>query len=189
MENSSPPHFGSKAAELVVCCYCCGCYSSISWPNTLFYFEGRGVGGSGVMNGGLAMIPSPEDFDSWPIGWRYKQMAPLYRKIFSKLSVTSTPSADGLLYTQEAANYFDNLATKWLGLKKADLNSNPGARANTFSLPEVTAEEGKRMDACQVSSYIGNCWLLMDPSFEVEPHFIDRTHGQEGLSFVSPSER
>lgn len=114
------------------------------------YSEGRGIGGSGVMNGGLAMIPSPEDFNSWPVGWRYKQMAAAFHKTLPHLSLTSTPSDDGNLYAQGAANAFERLAARRLRLRKVGLNANPGMRANTFSSPKVMAEKGQRMDACQV---------------------------------------
>lgn len=111
---------------------------------------GRGVGGSGMMNGGATFIPSPDDFRSWPWGWKYHQMKPSFDATLSKLSVTTTPSSDGKLYVQGSAAAFEKMATSQLGLKEVGLNADPFARANTFSRSEVTAKNGKRMDACQV---------------------------------------
>lgn len=107
------------------------------------------------MNGALGFIPSPEDFDSWPSGWNYRDLIRSYRQILTGLSVTSTPSSDGLLYAQGAADAYELLAEKQLGLKKVGLNANPAGRTNTYSVTEVTAKDGQRMDPCKViSQYI-----------------------------------
>lgn len=102
------------------------------------------------MNGGLGFIPSPEDFSSWPSGWSYQEMIASYQHALHGLSVTITPSSDGKLYVQGAADAFERLAEKHLGLLRVGLNANPGGRANTYSIPEVAAKDGQRMDACQV---------------------------------------
>jgi choline dehydrogenase-like flavoprotein len=42
----------------------------------LHYGRGRGVGGSSSTNGGVALRPEPEDFATWPAGWRWDDLLP-----------------------------------------------------------------------------------------------------------------
>lgn len=136
------------------------------WQNVPWGLNGRGIGGSGIMNGGLSFIPSPQDFDSWPSGWSYGDMASSFQYALNGLSVTSTPSADDKLYAQGAAVAFERLAEKHLGLGKVKLNANPGGRANTYSVTEVAAKDGRRTDPCQVFF-----WPAMKSSSNVEVEF------------------
>lgn len=118
------------------------------WSNVPWGLNGRGIGGSGMMNGAATFIPSPDDFRSWPWGWKYFQIEPNFRTTLSKLSVTTTPSSDGQLYVQGSAEAFEKMAKNRLGLREVGINDNPHDRVGTFSRNEVTAKSGKRMDAC-----------------------------------------
>lgn len=118
------------------------------WQNIPWALQGRGVGGSGMMNAALTFTPSPRDFDSWPSGWKFSDMEPFYQETFEKTKVTATPSKDGKLYVQGTADAFETLAKNHFGLEKVDLNENPGGRVNTMSVTQVTVDEGQRSDAC-----------------------------------------
>ncbi|GMH43990.1 hypothetical protein BSKO_11924 [Bryopsis sp. KO-2023] len=118
-------------------------WSSVPWARV-----GKGVGGSGMMNGALTFTPSPQDLDSWPAGWKFNDLQPYFDETFAKLSLTSTPSADGELYAQGAGEAYARMCTNQLGMRQVDLNANPNDRTNTFSITEVSAKGGQRMDAC-----------------------------------------
>jgi choline dehydrogenase len=47
----------------------------------LKYARGRGVGGSSLTNGGVAMRPEPEDLARWPIGWQWDDLLPALCRI------------------------------------------------------------------------------------------------------------
>ncbi len=42
----------------------------------LHYGRGRGVGGSSLTNGGVALRPEPEDLAAWPSGWQWDDLLP-----------------------------------------------------------------------------------------------------------------
>jgi len=66
---------------------------TIEWPHEwgekvgsrdgrqLPYFRGRGIGGSSSTNGGVAIRPGPDDFESWPAGWRWTDLLPCFRRL------------------------------------------------------------------------------------------------------------
>ncbi|MAG31647.1 MAG: hypothetical protein CL908_12235 [Deltaproteobacteria bacterium] len=45
------------------------------------YLRGRGVGGSSIINGGVAMRAEPPDFESWPAGWKWQDMLPWFCRL------------------------------------------------------------------------------------------------------------
>ncbi|GMH35042.1 hypothetical protein BSKO_02910 [Bryopsis sp. KO-2023] len=118
------------------------------WENIPWALQGKGIGGSGMMNGGLTMMPPPSDFDSWPNGWQFESMEYFFKETFKKLRLTTTPSADGIFYTQGAGEAFDKLAKNQLGLEKVPLNMTSEGRMGTSSMLDVSAMGGERMDAC-----------------------------------------
>ena len=48
---------------------------------SLHYARGRGLGGSSLTNGGVAMRPEPEDYATWPAGWGFDDLLPAFRAI------------------------------------------------------------------------------------------------------------
>lgn len=107
------------------------------------------------MNGALTFKPVPGEMESWPPGWQFDDLRPHYDKVFRQMFVTETPSSDGALYNRGSAHAFDRLAEKRLGMSKRNLNSYFNTRVNTYSVTQVTAKDGKRMDACQVQCGTG----------------------------------
>ena len=47
----------------------------------LKYARGRGVGGSSLTNGGVALRPEPEDLATWPTGWQWDDLLPALCRI------------------------------------------------------------------------------------------------------------
>jgi choline dehydrogenase len=53
----------------------------------LFLGSGRGLGGSGSINGMVYTRGDRRDYDSWPRGWRYDEIAPAFEALEKKLRV------------------------------------------------------------------------------------------------------
>ncbi|GMH43991.1 hypothetical protein BSKO_11925 [Bryopsis sp. KO-2023] len=136
------------------------------WQTTPWTRQGRGIGGSGMMNGALTFIPSPQDFDEWPSSWNFTEMEPFYRSTFQRMSLTTKPSSDGKRYAQGAGKAFDRMTRKRMGMKKTALNDDPRNRINTISYPEVSVRHGQRLDACMAyllpALETGNIELMMN---------------------------
>ncbi|MFW6049547.1 MAG: GMC family oxidoreductase [Myxococcota bacterium] len=53
----------------------------------LFMGSGRGVGGSGAVNGMVYTRGARQDFDAWPKGWRWEDVAPDFERLERRLRV------------------------------------------------------------------------------------------------------
>jgi choline dehydrogenase len=53
----------------------------------LFLGSGRGMGGSGSINGMVYTRGDRRDYDSWPRGWQYTDIAPVFERLEQKLRV------------------------------------------------------------------------------------------------------
>jgi choline dehydrogenase len=53
----------------------------------LFLGSGRGLGGSGSINGMVYTRGDRRDYDSWPAGWHYDDVAPAFEKLEKRLRV------------------------------------------------------------------------------------------------------
>jgi choline dehydrogenase len=60
----------------------------------LFLGSGKGMGGSGAINGMVYTRGSREDYDSWPEGWRYQDLVPAFEAVEQKLRVRPRPSTE-----------------------------------------------------------------------------------------------
>lgn len=53
----------------------------------LYAGTGRGLGGSGSVNAMVYTRGSREDFDEWPVGWRFDDVVPWFERLEAKLGV------------------------------------------------------------------------------------------------------
>jgi choline dehydrogenase len=60
----------------------------------LFLGSGRGLGGSGAINGMVYTRGSREDYDSWPEGWRYDELVPAFEAVERELRVRPRPATE-----------------------------------------------------------------------------------------------
>lgn len=60
----------------------------------LFLGSGRGLGGSGSINGMVYTRGSREDYESWPAGWRYDELVPSFEKLEQTLRVRPRPATE-----------------------------------------------------------------------------------------------
>ncbi|MDB4973318.1 MAG: hypothetical protein JWN48_1659, partial [Myxococcaceae bacterium] len=60
----------------------------------LFLASGKGMGGSGAINGMVYTRGSREDYESWPGGWNYDDLLPAFEAVENKLRVRPRPSTE-----------------------------------------------------------------------------------------------
>lgn len=53
----------------------------------LYMGSGRGMGGSGSVNGMVYTRGDKQDFDQWPEGWKWQDVAPAYEKLEQRLRI------------------------------------------------------------------------------------------------------
>mmetsp|Transcript_51287 Transcript_51287/g.148909 ORF Transcript_51287/g.148909 Transcript_51287/m.148909 type:complete len:575 (-) Transcript_51287:457-2181(-) len=112
-----------------------------SWGDVVPEFQCKILGGCGVMNGALMQLPSEENFETWPMGWRYSDLSPYYQAAQSMYTITGTPSVDGRHYLDNTgANFVHKLMTSHGFHLVNSLRKTP----NTMSVPHVSAKGGIR---------------------------------------------
>jgi choline dehydrogenase len=117
---------------------------------TLFAFQGTGLGGNSAFNGMLFQTNTPAVFDRrWPANWHWDDMQPYFDRVRANIPVTNTPSTDGLPQNSGPASIVHPLyATN--GWIEAD-TSRPFAAMGAYSRPYVAANDGRR--AGPISGY------------------------------------
>jgi choline dehydrogenase-like flavoprotein len=110
---------------------------------TLFAFQGIGLGGNSAFNGMLFQTNPPAAFDRhWPAGWHWRDMAPHFDRVRARMPVDNTPSTDDVPYNVGPANIVHPLyaAAGWV---EAD-TSRPFAVDDVYSRPYVVTDDGRR---------------------------------------------
>ncbi len=120
---------------------------------TMFTYQGTGLGGNSMFNGMLFQTNPPQVFDaSWPDGWHWTDMEPYYARVRQNVPVTSTPSTDGIAQNTGPAQIAHPLyATQ--GWVEGD-TSQPFTASGLYSRPYVAAMNGHR--AGPISGYFVN---------------------------------
>ena len=123
---------------------------------TMFTYQGIGLGGNSMFNGMLFQTNPPQVFDaSWPDGWHWTDMQPYFARVRRKVPVTNTPSTDGIAQNTGPAQIAHPLyaAAGWIEGDTSQPFSVPGL----YSRPYVAAGRGRR--AGPISGY----FLEVDP--------------------------
>jgi cellobiose dehydrogenase (acceptor) len=110
---------------------------------TLFTFQGIGLGGNSSFNGMLFQTNPPAVFDrSWPVGWHWDDMQPYFDRVRENVPVTNTPSTDGVAQNTGPASIVHPLyaANGWV----EDDTSRPFDATGVYSRPYVAAQDGRR---------------------------------------------
>jgi cellobiose dehydrogenase (acceptor) len=117
---------------------------------TLFAFQGTGLGGNSAFNGMLFQTNPPAVFDrAWPAHWRWDDMQPYFDRVRANIPVTNTPSTDGLPQNSGPASIVHPLyaGNGWI---ETD-TSRPFSAMGVYSRPYVAAKDGRR--AGPISGY------------------------------------
>ncbi len=110
---------------------------------TLFTFQGIGLGGNSMFNGMLFQTNPSQVFDrSWPQGWQWKDMSPYFDRVRKKIPVTNTPSTDGIPQNTGPAQIIHPLyaANGWMEGDTSQSFDGPGI----YSRPYVAVSAGMR---------------------------------------------
>ena len=135
-----------------------GAYGDIAWnPAYSAYkstdaavgWQAKVLGGGGLINGGLTMRPPASDLDRLPAGWR-SALEQQFTVLESEFTLTTTPSTDGIQHAAGTRQLLENGFRRLYGTPTVDLNANPDSRANTISLPTVTASGGVRESTASI---------------------------------------
>lgn len=106
----------------------------------LFMGSGRGFGGSGSVNGMVYTRGAREDYDEWPVGWRWQDVQPAFEALEQRLRVR-----------KRAANRFNEAvitAAERAGFRRSeDLNN--GDLSGVLGYEFMNYEDGERR-----SSYV-----------------------------------
>jgi len=123
---------------------------------TMFTYQGIGLGGNSMFNGMLFQTNPPHVFDaSWPDGWHWTDMQPYFARVRANVPVTNTPSTDGVPQNTGPAKIANPLyaAAGWV---EGD-TSQPFTGSGLYSRPYVAVSNGRR--AGPISGY----FLAVDP--------------------------
>ena len=117
---------------------------------TLFTFQGIGLGGNSVFNGMLFQTNPPAVFDRrWPAGWHWDDIRPYFERVRQNVPVTSTPSTDGVPQNTGPASIVHPLYAS-AGWVETD-TSRPFTATGVYSRPYVAVQDGRR--AGPISGY------------------------------------
>ena len=117
---------------------------------TLFAFQGTGLGGNSAFNGMLFQTNPPAVFDrGWPANWHWDDIQPYFDRVRANIPVTDTPSTDGIPQNSGPASIVHPLyaGNGWI---ETD-TSRPFSAMGVYSRPYVAAKDGRR--AGPISGY------------------------------------
>ena len=129
-----------------------GAYAQIAWTpfgtpyqliETLWTYQGTGLGGNSVFNGMLFQTNPPAVFDArWPARWQWSDMQPYFERVRALIPVTDTPSTDGVPQNPGPATIIHPLYAS-AGWTETD-TSRPFAATGAYSRTYVAAKDGRR---------------------------------------------
>jgi len=110
---------------------------------TLFTFQGIGLGGNSAFNGMLYQTNPASTFDQrWPSGWHWADLEPYYQRVRQKVPVSNTPSTDGAPQNAGPADIAHPLYAQ-AGFIEAD-TSRAIPAGGGYSRPYVATVNGRR---------------------------------------------
>jgi choline dehydrogenase-like flavoprotein len=129
-----------------------GAYDQLAWTKfgtpyqlteSLWTYQGIGLGGNSVFNGMLFQTNPPAVFDQrWPANWHWNDVQPYFERVRARVPVTSTPSTDGVPQNAGPATIVHPLYAS-AGWTETD-TSRPFAETGAYSRPYVAARDGRR---------------------------------------------
>ena len=122
------------------------CCSQYMQAESDFTWQPKVLGGGGMVNGALTMRPPAADLAEWPDGWQLHDLAAQFSKLEADLTLTATPSTDGVQHATDPRDAFE-AGFAGAGYDFTRLDSDPDARASTYSRVQVTAVDGARQSS------------------------------------------
>ncbi|KAK9416730.1 hypothetical protein SUNI508_09428 [Seiridium unicorne] len=101
------------------------------------------LGGGVTVNYMVFVHPPQRDFEKWPRGWQWNDVASAAARLYERNPGTTLPSADGKRYDQGLyqvlSTFFNNL-----GWKSVDMINQPNEKFEVYSYPSWNIEDEKR---------------------------------------------
>lgn len=97
----------------------------------LYLGSGRGMGGSGAVNGMVYTRGDKRDFDHWPAGWQWDDLLPSFEALEATLGIQTRPTTPFARQFIEAA--VQNGFTRKDGLNDGDLSNVVGCNAMNYA--------------------------------------------------------
>lgn len=101
------------------------------------------LGGGVTVNYMVFVHPPAHDFEKWPQGWNWEDVAPAAERLYERNPGTTLPSADGKRYDQQLYSILSNFLGN-LGWKSVDMIEQPDEKFEVYSYPAWNIQDGKR---------------------------------------------
>lgn len=101
------------------------------------------LGGGVSINFLVFVHPPAHDFENWPAGWKWPDVAPAAGRLYERNPGSTLPSADGRRYDQglysTLSSFFDQQ-----GYNSVDMIEEPDKKHNVYSYPSWNIQNSKR---------------------------------------------
>ncbi|KAK8043861.1 Cellobiose dehydrogenase [Apiospora phragmitis] len=114
-----------------------------AWCSDIPGLAGCILGGGSVVNGLQWVKPATWDFDDFPAGWKWDDVAPAEARLYERNPGTSLPSADGRYYDQAAYQVLTKQLAPY-GWREVDTLVEPDAKDMTYFHPADNVLGGLR---------------------------------------------
>ncbi|KAK8006945.1 hypothetical protein PG989_000935 [Apiospora arundinis] len=117
--------------------------ASVAWCSDTPGLAGCILGGGSVVNGLQWIKPTTWDFDGFPAGWKWDDVAPATARVFERNPGTSLASADGKYYDQAVYQTLTKQLAPY-GWREVDSTKEPDAKVKTYNHPADNVLGGLR---------------------------------------------
>ncbi|KAK7931161.1 hypothetical protein PG985_001873 [Apiospora marii] len=114
-----------------------------AWCTDIPGLAGCLLGGGSVVNGLQWVKPTTWDFDGFPAGWKWDDVAPAAARLYERNPGTALPSADGEYYDQAAWQILTKQLAPY-GWREVDPLVNPDDKDMTYNHPADNSLNGLR---------------------------------------------
>ncbi|CAG9990994.1 unnamed protein product [Clonostachys byssicola] len=101
------------------------------------------LGGGTTINYMVFVHPPEHDFDKWPAGWKWVDIAPAAQRLYERNPGSNTPSADGERYDPGMYDIFSTFLNK-LGWRLTDMSEQANDKHMVYSHPTWNIKNSKR---------------------------------------------
>ncbi|KAM5341278.1 hypothetical protein ACJ41O_015387 [Fusarium nematophilum] len=101
------------------------------------------LGGGATINFMVFVHPAEHDFEKWPRGWRWSDIAPAATRLYNRNSGTTSPSADGKRYNTGVYTALSDFLGG-LGWKSVDMVAQPNEKHEVYSYPSWNIKNAMR---------------------------------------------
>ncbi|KAH7304806.1 cellobiose dehydrogenase [Stachybotrys elegans] len=101
------------------------------------------LGGGTTINYMVFVHPPAHDFENWPKGWNWEDIAPAAQRLYDRNPGSTLPSEDGQRYDQGLYSLLSNLFGN-LGWKSIDMIDQPDEKHEVYSYPAWNIKDALR---------------------------------------------